>query len=162
MGLSAIHAVGVMHRDLKPANMMLEPADGPIERLVLIDFGFAALEGSRRLTARGRVVGSLAYLSPERLEGNSGDERSDLYAVGVILYELIVGKRPFIADNQAELMHAHLETIPVPPRVAAPDADIPAAIDAVIMEALEKVPKNRPKSAAEMASLLKDAVEGTQ
>ncbi len=161
LGLAAIHQVGVMHRDLKPANIMLEPTDGAVERAVLIDFGFAALEGSRRLTAKGRVVGSLAYLAPERLEGRQGDERSDLYAVGIILYELVVGTRPFIADNQAELMHLHLDVIPIPPRIAAPDADIPPALDALIMEALEKDPANRPKKAADMAALIKTVFEST-
>ena len=80
-GLQALHRRGVLHRDLKPANLMLEPSPGPVERVVLIDFGFASLEGGASLTQQGHVVGSLTYVAPERLRGETADERSDLYAV---------------------------------------------------------------------------------
>ena len=92
-GLGAVHQNGVLHRDLKPANLMLEPSPGPFERVVLIDFGFATLEGTgtARLTAQGTIVGSLAYVAPERLRGELPDRRSDLYAIGVILFEMLSG-----------------------------------------------------------------------
>jgi serine/threonine-protein kinase len=160
-GLAAIHQVGVLHRDLKPANMMLEASAGPVDKVVLIDFGFAALEGSRRLTAAGHVVGSLAYLAPERLLGEPGDERSDLYAVGVILYELLVGRRPFVAETDIELMNHHLESDPVPPRQACPEADIPEPLQAVVMGALSKKPEQRAKSARHMAESLEEAAQHT-
>ncbi|HUS33084.1 MAG TPA: serine/threonine-protein kinase, partial [Kofleriaceae bacterium] len=87
-GLAAVHAIGVLHRDLKPANIMLEPSPGPVERVVLIDFGFATFEGSAKLTLQGTVVGSLTYIGPERLRGEGADARTDIYAIGVILFEL--------------------------------------------------------------------------
>jgi len=159
-GLAACHAVGVFHRDLKPANMMLEPSEGPIERVVLIDFGFAALEGASKLTAQGHVVGSLSYLSPERLRGDGGDERSDLYAMGVVFYELLVGKPPFEHDDDYALMHMHLEIPPTLPSVAAPDLDIPPTVEAVIMRALAKKPGDRYPSAAHMAYAVEQATLG--
>jgi serine/threonine-protein kinase len=153
-GLGAIHAAGVFHRDLKPANLMLQPADDVIERVVLIDFGFASLEGGGRLTAQGHVVGSLAYLPPERLMGEPGDERSDLYALGIVLYELLTGRRPFIATDDLELINMHLDVPPHPPGRAAPDASIPPALSEVVVRALAKDPAQRPQNAAEMAAAL--------
>jgi serine/threonine-protein kinase len=158
-GLAAIHEVGVFHRDLKPANLMLEPSSGPVERVVLIDFGFATLEGSSRLTTAGHVVGSLAYLSPERLQGEVGDARSDLYAVGIILYELLAGQRPFVADSDLDLIGLQLETEPVPPSQAVPGLAVPPAVEAVIMKALEKRPEHRCATAAAMARELEAAMQ---
>jgi len=159
-GLAACHDAGVLHRDLKPANIMLQPSEGPVERVVLIDFGFASLEGAPNLTAQGHVVGSLSYLAPERLRGESGDERSDLYAMGIVLYELLVGEPPFVADDDFELIHKHVEELPLPPRMAAPDANVPLSVQAVIMHALEKDPGKRPQTAADMAAELENAVRG--
>ena len=158
-GLAAVHDRGILHRDLKPANLMLEPSPGPYERVVVIDFGFAALEGGSRLTAQGHVVGSLAYLAPERLMGEEGDERSDIYAVGVILYEVLVGNRPFVADNDMDLINAHIESAPVPLRTAAPDASIPEAVERVVLKALAKRPVDRATSAAAMANELEAAIQ---
>ncbi|HWM88029.1 MAG TPA: serine/threonine-protein kinase [Kofleriaceae bacterium] len=152
-GLAATHQVGVLHRDLKPANLMLEPGD-QVERVVLIDFGFAALGGGTRLTAQGHVVGSLAYLAPERLMGEAGDARSELYAIGVILYELTTGRRPFVADSDLDLINLHLEADPAPPRVVAPEREIAPAIENIILSALMKDPARRPDSALAMAEAL--------
>ena len=120
-GLTAAHSVGVFHRDLKPANLMLEPSPGPVERVVLIDFGFAAQEGGARLTQVGHVVGSLAYLAPERLDGDPGSASADLYALGVILYELLAGRRPFVAEDELELINMQLNDVPLPPSQVSPD-----------------------------------------
>jgi serine/threonine-protein kinase len=153
-GLAATHELGVLHRDLKPANLMLEPGDAGSERVVLIDFGFASIEGSKRLTAQGHVVGSLAYLAPERLMGEAGDERSDLYALGVILYELCAGRRPFVAETDLDLINLHLEEEPAPPRVIAPERDIDPAVENIALSALSKDPARRPSSALAMAEAL--------
>src|SRR5262249_13453062 len=128
-GLAAVHAGKVLHRDLKPANLMLEPSPGPVDRVVLIDFGFAALEGSSKLTAQGHVVGSLTYLAPERLRGELADERSDLYAMGVILYELLAGRPPFVGADDFELINLHLNEPPAPLDEVVPGLEIPVELE---------------------------------
>jgi serine/threonine-protein kinase len=87
-GLYAVHQAAILHRDLKPANMMLEPSQGPVDRVVLIDFGFATFEGSAKLTLQDTVVGSLTYIAPERLRADPADHRADIYAMAIILFEL--------------------------------------------------------------------------
>jgi len=155
-GLAAVHAQGVLHRDLKPANLMLEPSPGPVERVILIDFGFAAFEGGAKLTARGHVVGSLTYLAPERLRGRAADPRSDLYAVGVILFELIAGRPPFIGVDDFELISAHLHDDPPPLEALAPTPP-PAALSRLVAQALAKEPADRFDSALAMAAALEHA-----
>ncbi|HET6613530.1 MAG TPA: serine/threonine-protein kinase [Kofleriaceae bacterium] len=156
-GLAASHEAGVLHRDLKPANLMLEPSAGPVERVVVIDFGFASLEGADKLTLEGHVVGSLGYLAPERLRGELGDLRSDLYSLGVVLYELLVGRRPFIAESDVELIALQVDAPPVPPTHAAPEAAIAPALEAVVLRALAKNPAERYPTAAAMADALEAA-----
>jgi serine/threonine-protein kinase len=160
-GLATVHALGILHRDLKPANLMLEPSPGPIERVVVIDFGFAALEGSSKLTQQGHVVGSLTYLSPERLRGEAGDERSDLYAMGVILCELVTGAAPFEGDDDFELVNQHLQSAPPPLRELHPDAarEVTPALEAVYARALAKHPDQRFSSATAMAAAIEEAAK---
>ncbi len=151
-GLAAVHAAGVLHRDLKPANIMLEPSPGPIERVVLIDFGFATFEGSARLTQQGTVVGSLTYIAPERLRGEPVDHRSDLYAIGAIFYELLTGAPPFQNDDDVALIEAHLSR--QPPRL---DPALPAALEDVIHRALSKQQTDRHADALTMAGAVEQA-----
>jgi serine/threonine-protein kinase len=154
-GLAACHAIGVRHRDLKPENMMMRPTgDGSGEEVVLIDFGFASLEGQERLTAQGYVVGSMSYMAPERLLGEQGDARSDIYGVGVTLFELLTGSKPFEGDDDKELALAHLEKDPPSLREVAPDVDAPVALEAVVRNALAKDPAARYQSAVAMAQAL--------
>ncbi len=160
-GLSAAHAVGVFHRDLKPANLMLEPSPGPVERVVVIDFGFAAQEGGARLTQTGHVVGSLAYLAPERFDGDPGSAAADLYALGVILYELLAGRRPFVSDDELALIGMQINDEPQRPSVVAPDRNIPTALENVVMRSLAKSPELRAPHAAAMAQEIEDAMAGT-
>ncbi len=157
-GLSAAHKLGVFHRDLKPANLMLEPSPGPVERVVVIDFGFAALEGGERLTKVGHVVGSLAYLAPERLQGDRGSAGADLYAMGVILYELLAGVRPFVADEDYQLIEMQLDAVPRPPSLVTPSANIPPALEALVMRSLLKNPQERAASALDMAADIERAM----
>ncbi|HSD86443.1 MAG TPA: serine/threonine-protein kinase [Kofleriaceae bacterium] len=154
-GLSAVHAAGILHRDLKPANIMLEPSPGPVERVVLIDFGFATFEGSAKLTLQGTVVGSLTYIAPERLRGEDADPRTDLYAIGVILFELLAGHPPFAADDDFELigLHVHVE----PPSLV--QLGLPRSLDAVVQIALAKYPGERFPNAAAMADALEQAAQ---
>jgi serine/threonine protein kinase len=151
-GLSAVHGAGILHRDLKPANIMLEPSPGPVERVVLIDFGFASMEGSAKLTQQGTVVGSLKYIAPERLRGETIDHRSDLYAVGVIFYELLMGVPPFAQADDFELVEAHLSNDPPPV-----DDGVPPELDRVMRVALAKQQDDRYASAAEMAAAIEAA-----
>ena len=151
-GLAAVHKSGVLHRDLKPANIMLEPSPGPVDRVVLIDFGFATLEGAARLTQQGTVVGSLTYIAPERLRGEPPDRRSDLYAIGTILYEMLHGAPPFTAVRELDLVELQLDAAPPP----LPDV-VPAALRGVVHRALAKQPADRYFDAAAMAQAVEDA-----
>jgi serine/threonine-protein kinase len=156
-GLAAVHGAGVLHRDLKPANIMLEPSPGPVERVVLIDFGFATFEGSAKLTLQGTVVGSLTYIAPERLRGEPTDQRADLYAIGVILFELLAGRPPFTADDDFDLIAQHLDI--EPPHLHAIDPALPAGLGDVISRALHKQPSERYAGALEMAAALELAAQ---
>ena len=153
-GLAAVHESGVLHRDLKPANIMLEPSPGPVDRVVLIDFGFATLDGAARLTQQGIVVGSLTYIAPERLRGEPPDRRSDLYAIGTILYEMLNGAPPFTAARELDLVELQLEAEPPP----LPDS-VPEALRAVVDNALAKEPVDRFFDAAAMAEALEGAAQ---
>jgi len=157
-GLAATHEVGVLHRDLKPANLMLEPGPGPVDRVVLIDFGFAALGPTTGLTMQGTVVGSLSYIAPERLRGRAADERADLYGIGCILYELLCGRPPIQRPSDYEIIEAAIRERPVPPSKLAPHAGISPALDEVIMRALAKRPDEREPTARAMADALEVAI----
>jgi eukaryotic-like serine/threonine-protein kinase len=156
-GLSAVHDAGILHRDLKPANIMLEPSPGPVDRVVLIDFGFATFEGSAKLTQQGTVVGSLTYIAPERLRGEPTDLRADLYAMGVILFELLTGRPPFQADEDFDLIDMHINA--ALPRLTDLEVALPPELDAVVHRALAKYPDERFSTAAEMAHWLEQAAQ---
>ena len=156
-GLAHVHAAGILHRDLKPANIMLEASPGPIDRAVLIDFGFATFEGSSKLTAQGTVVGSLTYIAPERLRGEPVDARSDVYSTGVILFEMLAGRAPFVATDDFELIDMHVNV--APPRLGDLDPTLPRALDDVIARALAKQQAERYASATAMADALERAAQ---
>lgn len=155
LGLAAVHEAGVLHRDLKPANIMLEPVSGGGERITLIDFGFASLDGSAKLTQQGTVVGSLTYMAPERLRGETPDERSDLYAIGIVLFELLTGAPPYAADDDLDLIDLHLHG-PMP-RLYDPSAGISQPLVEVVRTALNKQAEDRYADATEMAQALEYA-----
>jgi len=135
--LSYAHKQNVIHRDIKPANMMLT-RDGVVK---LMDFGIARSGSDRTLTATGTTLGSLHYMSPEQVKGGNTDARSDLYSVGISLYELITGKPPFHADSDYSLMAAQLQQQPTPPIEMRPD--LPAPLNEIILTAMEKDPDKR-------------------
>jgi len=137
--LEYIHANGIVHRDLKPENIMV----GEDDTIKLIDFGIAGDSAARRLTY-ANITGALGtpnYISPEQVKGKRGDGRSDLYTVGVILYEMLSGMLPFAGANSQEIMNDRLLNHPIPPRVA--DPSITPQLQEVIYRALEREPKNR-------------------
>ena len=145
--LDYIHSQGVVHRDLKPENIMVDDAD----RIKLIDFGIAGKEGSRRLTFAklSQVMGTPDYISPEQVKGKRGDGRSDIYALGAMLYEMLTGKTPFTGNNPFAIMNDRLMNYPVPPRELNPE--ISPSLQEVIYRALERDPKSRYPKAREMA-----------
>ena len=152
-GLAHIHEHGLIHRDLKPSNIMIAEADGNLD-VTIMDLGLARFQDSRerRLTPPGAATGTMEYMSPEQIRGRSVDPRCDLYAMGIILYEVLTGKPPFTGGNPASLMFRHLRDLPRPPHVQG----IPDRIPGVVMKLLEKEPVDRYSS---VGSLLLDLAE---
>src|SRR5579884_951902 len=140
--LAYAHARGVIHRDIKPSNMMLTP-EGVVK---LMDFGIAKMTADHKLTQTGRTVGSLFYMSPEQIRGDTNlDARSDLYSVGISLYEIVTGRRPFAGDSDYSIMAAHLQQAPMPP--VQLDPSLPPALNDVILMSIAKDPAQRFQSA---------------
>ncbi len=145
--LDYIHRHGVVHRDLKPENIMV----GPDDRIKLIDFGIASNSGARRITFSklSQTMGTPDYISPEQVKAKRGDARSDIYALGVMLYEMVTGKVPFTGSNPFLIMNDRLLNNPIPPREV--DPGISTQLQEIIYRALERDPKNRYSSAREFA-----------
>jgi serine/threonine protein kinase len=143
------HRRGMIHRDIKPANVMLNL----MGEAILMDFGIAKIVGSERHTATGAVVGTAMYMSPEQIKGESPDRRSDIYSLGVTLFEMVSGRPPFKADSAMTLMMMHInDPVPDPKKL---NPDVPDELVAIINKALAKSPGDRYQSAAEMASALR-------
>jgi serine/threonine protein kinase len=147
--LSYAHKQNIIHRDIKPANMMLTP-DGTVK---LMDFGIARSASDRSLTMTGTTLGSLNYMPPEQVKGDPADNRSDLYSLGVSLYEMVTGQLPFTAESNYAMMAAHLQEVPKPPIVLRPG--IPQTLNQIIVMALAKDPGQRFQSADAFRGALK-------
>ncbi len=146
------HARGMVHRDIKPANVMIN-REGLI---VLTDFGIAKIVGATQYTQTGALAGTPAYMSPEQGQGERGDERSDIYSLGVMLYEMVTGSVPYDADTPFAVIMQHInEPLPLPTKI---NPDLPEDIERVILKALSKNPDDRYQTAGEMAKDLRNAV----
>ncbi len=146
-GLGHSHSAGIVHRDIKPSNIMLTPKG----EAKVMDFGIArAAETTSDLTGTATVIGTAHYLSPEQARGERVDQRSDLYSTGCLLYELLLGRPPFVGDSSVSVAYQHVRETPAPPSQV--DPTLSADIDAVIARALAKDPADRYQSAEEMAA----------
>ena len=154
--LTEAHKAGLIHRDLKPENIMLLPVAGDLNFVKVLDFGIAKFEkesneGEERLTEAGMIMGTPTYMSPEQARGEPLDARSDIYALGVMMYEAVCGRVPFDGDQPMTVLVKHIKDPPEPPRTVAPEAGIPRSLEKVILRCLEKQPDHRPQTAEELA-----------
>jgi serine/threonine-protein kinase len=165
--LGEAHGHGIVHRDIKPENIYLEPRPAP-DFVKVLDFGIAkivsgeGLGGSAgpALTAVGQTLGTLEYMSPEQLMGAQLDGRSDLYALGILAYELVTGALPFVCKTPGEMITAHLKTMPPPPSQRAPERGIPPLLDQVILKLLAKKRDDRYRDTAELRADLARLTRG--
>jgi serine/threonine protein kinase len=154
-GLATAHRAGVIHRDVKPENIMVLSGDQDIK---LMDFGIARLresDAATRLTRAGIIMGTPLYMAPEQIEGGDVTERTDIYAFGIVLYEMLSGTVPFRAPTPSAVLMKHLKEVPMPLRKLR--GEIPASIERIVIQTLEKKPDRRPKTMDQVASALRDA-----
>src|ERR687888_500799 len=147
------HRHGIVHRDIKPHNVLVSPEG----RLKVTDFGIARA-GASQMTEVGSIIGTAQYLSPEQARGSPVDQTSDLYSVGVVLYEMLTGQVPFTGDTPLEIAMKHLSEVPTPPSELRPE--VPHDLDLVVLRALAKDPSERYQNAEEMDTDLAQVAEG--
>lgn len=152
--LDYAHKRGLIHRDVKPANVLLTPDGHPL----LSDFGIARMMDGTHLTQTGVSLGTPAYMSPEQARGGLVDHRTDIYALGVMIYEMLSGQLPFKSDTPVGMLHQHAFVAPPPLHILRPD--LPKSLEKVIMRALAKDPNQRYASAGELADALEGALTG--
>jgi serine/threonine protein kinase/Flp pilus assembly protein TadD len=145
-GLATAHGVGVVHRDIKSANIIV---DGGL-RPKILDFGLATVQGGEMLTKAGSTLGTITYMSPEQALGRATDHRSDLFSLGIVMYELIAGRTPFKRNNDAATLHAIVSEAPEP--LARYKTDVPSEVQRIVSKSLAKNPDERYQSAADLAA----------
>lgn len=158
-GLDAAHRAGVIHRDIKPDNIMVAGADAS-EEIKLMDFGIARLRdpgNASQITRAGLIVGTPAYMSPEQVEGGEVSDKTDIYALGVVLYEMLSGSVPFRAATPGAVLIKQMQEMPVPLRKLR--RELPAAVERAVMQALEKEPQKRQNNMGEVVEQLRNAEE---
>ena len=152
--LSAAHAVGVIHRDIKPGNVMVT-REGTVK---VMDFGIARVLGPETAPQTSAVLGTASYLSPEQAQGSPVDARTDIYSLGVVLYEMLTGRPPFMGDTPVAVAYKQVNETPVVPSQL--NSDVPPRLDAVVMKALSKNPSNRYQTADEFSADLERVIKG--
>jgi len=163
--LEEAHQAGIVHRDLKPENVFVTSQGGIRDFPKVLDFGLAKVTerqmrpGSMVLTQQGMVFGTPEFMSPEQAHGKTLDARSDIYSLGIILYELLTGKLPFDAKQPIEYIQLHVNATPIPLSERLPDATFPPGLEEVVMAALAKKPEDRYASAAEFAAALESVLQ---
>ncbi len=159
--LAEAHNASIIHRDLKPENIILEPVRSGGDFVKVVDFGLAKIRADTTqpsITSPGIVCGTPEYMSPEQARGDVLDARSDLYAVGVILYQLLTGRLPFEAESPTQVVLAHLTQMPRDPRETAPERQIPQALVDVTLKILSKDPNDRYNDSDDLAAALAEAL----
>jgi serine/threonine-protein kinase len=160
--LAEAHSENIIHRDLKPENIILEPVRSGGDFVKVVDFGLAKMRAETQqpgITSPGIVCGTPEYMSPEQARGDPLDARSDLYSMGVLLYQLLTGRLPFEAESPTQVVLAHLTDPPRDPRLVAPERQIPASLVDVTLKALAKTPKDRFQDADEFSAELTRALQ---
>ena len=153
-GLAAAHTAGIVHRDVKPENVLIAP-DG---HLKVVDFGLARALSVNSQTRTGVIIGTVAYLAPEQVTGTGADVRTDVYAAGIVLYELLTGTKPHTGDSPLAVAYKHVnETVPAPSRLVP---GIPPEVDRLVAQATSRDPRYRPADAGEFLRLLNDVLRG--
>lgn len=165
--LHVAHTKGVIHRDLKPSNIMIVQNRDDPDFVKIVDFGIAKLlphsgKQSQNLTQTGELFGSPLYMSPEQFLGKTLDVRTDIYAMGCVMFEALIGRPPFSGEHVLETMHRHIHEPPTKFSVARPDLKIPAKLEAIVMRALEKEPDARYQTMAELRDAILLTIEGAK
>ena len=163
--LGEAHAKGIVHRDMKPENIMVEQRDGD-DFVKVLDFGIAKIvsgdanKGAPALTAIGQTVGTLEFMSPEQLRGKTLDGRSDIYALGMVAYEMLTGELPFKkSKSTTEVIQYHLQTPPPPPSTLNPEADVPAKVDELVQRMCAKARDDRHASAEDLRQRIDETLK---
>ncbi|MCP4197797.1 MAG: serine/threonine protein kinase [Proteobacteria bacterium] len=159
--LSAAHNVNIIHRDLKPDNVFLIKKGADSDYVKVLDFGIAMVaRESGRLTRTGMIVGTPQYMSPEQAAGTNMDARTDIYSLGIIMYEMLTGHVPFEADTFMGVLTKHLYEEPIPPRRLVPPVDVPKVLESVLLKTIAKKPEKRYQSMADLKQDLLAVKEG--
>lgn len=153
-GLDHAHRKGIIHRDIKPANVMINE-EGEVK---IMDFGIARMRNAQRITRHGKSVGTLEYMAPEQIQGHEGDERTDVYAVGNILYEMLCGTTPFQSDTDYRLMKDKLEK--QPESILRENPSVPVSLEKIVFKALQRNPNKRYGSAQKMKLAIEKCLDG--